>query len=276
MKNISYFLIIGLVILISGCSDAETSTKAASKSIYNPLLIAHRGASAIEPEHTLLSYERAITDQADFIEIDLRQTKDGKLVAIHDKSVERTTNGKGNVQDLTLSQLKKLDAGKGQKILTLEEIIQKFGRSTKYYIETREDDHNRLIMEEQLVEILDKHGLIAGNKVVVQSFSGRSLEKVHSLDKNIPLTRLLRDDEASHLNADVLNKIKTYATAVGVNGKLVNEDMVHKIHRENLQIHVFFDADQEKKLTKKMLQLKVDGLFTNDPAYTRKQKNSSN
>lgn len=275
MKKIIYILIIGLFILISGCSEAEISTKAAQVNNYHPLMIAHRGASAIEPEHTLSSYEHAIKDRADFIEIDLRQTKDGKLVAIHDKDVERTTNGKGKVKNLTLSQLKRLDAGKGQKILTLEEIISKFGQSTKYYIETREDDNGRLVMEKQLVDILNKYHLISGDKAVVQSFSDKSLKKVHSINKDIPLTRLLRDDEVRHLNTDTLKKIKTYASSVGSNGKLVNGAIVRKIHEESLQIHVFFDADSEKKLTEKMLQFKVDGLFTNDPAYTRKQMNSS-
>lgn len=146
MKNITYSLIIGLFILISGCSTAETSTKSAPSDSYHPFMIAHRGASAVEPEHTLLSYERAVKDKADYIEIDLRQTKDGKLVAIHDKDVARTTNGKGKVQDLKLSELKKLNAGKGQKILTIEEIIKKLGKSTNYYIETREDENGQLVM----------------------------------------------------------------------------------------------------------------------------------
>lgn len=275
MKNITYSLIIGLFILISGCSTAETSTKSAPSDSYHPFMIAHRGASAVEPEHTLLSYERAVKDKADYIEIDLRQTKDGKLVAIHDKDVARTTNGKGKVQDLKLSELKKLNAGKGQKILTIEEIIKKLGKSTNYYIETREGENGHLVMEKQLVNILEKYDLISENKAVVESFSEQSLQKIRSINKNIPLTRLLRDDEVSRLTPDSLRKMKTYASAVGPNAKLVNEAIVKMIHKENMQIHVFFDAESENGLTKKMLHLKVDGLFTNHPAYTRKQLDSS-
>ncbi|WP_438825385.1 glycerophosphodiester phosphodiesterase family protein, partial [Bacillus sp. JJ353] len=265
----------GLFILISGCSTAETSTKSAPSDSYHPFMIAHRGASAVEPEHTLLSYERAVKDKADYIEIDLRQTKDGKLVAIHDKDVARTTNGKGKVQDLKLSELKKLNAGKGQKILTIEEIIKKLGKSTNYYIETREGENGHLVMEKQLVNILEKYDLISENKAVVESFSEQSLQKIRSINKNIPLTRLLRDDEVSRLTPDSLRKMKTYASAAGPNAKLVNEAVVNMFHKENMQIHVFFDAENENSLTKKMLQLKVDGLFTNNPAYTHKQLDPS-
>nr|WP_236823997.1 glycerophosphodiester phosphodiesterase family protein [Bacillus subtilis] len=207
-------------------------------------------------------------DKADFIEIDLRQTKDGKLVAIHDKDVGRTTNGKGKVQELTLSQLKKFNAGKGQKILTIEEIIKEFGLSTHYYIETREDNNGNLVMEQELVDILNKYNLIAKHKVILQSFSEKSLKKLHSINKDIPLVRLLGDEEVKNLTSDTLKNIKKYAYAVGPNAKLVDESVVKRVHDANLKIHVFFDAENERKLTKKMLDLKVDGLFTNDPAYT--------
>lgn len=273
--NILKNLIIVFLIFLGGCSTtSHSSVKGSAKtenppiSNYTPLIIAHRGASGLEPEHTLLSYKRAIKDKTDFIEIDLRQTKDGKLVAIHDKDVKRTTNGKGKVQELTLSQLKKFNAGKGQKILTIEEIIKEFGLSTNYYIETREDNNGNLVMEQELVDILNKYNLIAKHKVILQSFSEKSLKKLHSINKDIPLVRLIGDEEVKSLTRDTLKDIKKYAYAVGPNAKLVDESVVKRAHDANLKIHVFFDAENERKLTKKMLGLKVDGLFTNDPAYT--------
>lgn len=280
MKNIIYLIFI-VSIILSGCSTYEGSVvkgsgQSSKTSNYHPLIIAHRGASALEPEHTSLSYKRAIKDKADFIEIDLRQTKDHELVAIHDKDVERTTNGKGNVQDLTLSQLKKFNAGKGQKILTIEEIIKEFGLSTKYYIETREDNNGNLVMEQKLIDILNKYNLLAEHKVVLQSFSEKSLKKIHSINKEIPLVRLLRDGEVEDLNSDKLKYIKSYAYAVGPNAKLVDKSTVEKVHAANLQIHVFFDAENEKNQTMKMTNIRVDGFFSNNPAYTEKLLNSSN
>lgn len=279
MKNTIYLLFIVFIIL-SGCSTysgtAAVKGSPSKTPAYHPLIIAHRGASALEPEHTLLSYKRAIIDKADFIEIDLRQTKDHELVAIHDKDVERTTNGKGKIQDLTLSQLKKFNAGKGQRVLTIEEIIKEFGLSTKYYIETREDNNGNLVMEQKLIEILNKYNLLAEHKVVLQSFSEKSLKKIHSINKEIPLVRLLGDDEVNDLNSDKLKQIKSYAYAVGPNAKLVDKSTVEKVHAANLKIHVFFDAENEKKQTMKMINLRVDGLFSNNPAYTKRLINSSN
>ncbi|WP_406590384.1 glycerophosphodiester phosphodiesterase [Bacillus atrophaeus] len=273
--NILKNLIIVFLIFIGGCSTtSHSSIKGSGKTEnppianYTPLIIAHRGASDLEPEHTVLSYKRAIKDKADFIEIDLRQTKDGELVAIHDKDVERTTNGKGKVQELTLSQLKKFNAGKDQKIMTIEEIIKEFGLSTNYYIETREDNNGNLVMEQKLIDILNKYKLIAKHKVVLQSFSEKSLKKFHSINKDIPLMRLLGDEEVESLTSDTLKNIKKYAYAVGPNAKLVDESVVKKVHAANLKIHVFFDAENERKLTKEMLDFKVDGLFTNNPSYT--------
>lgn len=96
-----------------------------------PLVIAHRGYSRVAPENTLMAYQKAIEVGADMVEMDINLTKDGELVMIHDHFLERTTNGKGLVQDYTLSELKQLDAGfhfqpriEGARIPTLEETIQ--------------------------------------------------------------------------------------------------------------------------------------------------------
>src|ERR1039457_1736716 len=93
-----------------------------------PWIIAHRGASGHAPENTMAAFERAVALGAQFIETDLHLTRDARFVAIHDKTLERTTNGKGAVRDFTLAELRELDAGMwfdrqfmGQRIPTLEE-----------------------------------------------------------------------------------------------------------------------------------------------------------
>lgn len=100
MKKLKYLAVIALLSICGGCSVIHASAG------YHPVLIAHRGSSAIEPEHTALSYARAIKDKADYIEIDLRETKDGRLIAIHDKTVDRTTDGKGMTDDLSWLRLR--------------------------------------------------------------------------------------------------------------------------------------------------------------------------
>lgn len=103
--------------------------------------IAHRGASGYAPEHTLTSYKMGDRMHGDYIEIDLQMTKDGKLIAMHDETVDRTTDGTGKVKDFTLEQIKQLDAGswfnekypqyanpryEGLQVPTLEEIFKTF------------------------------------------------------------------------------------------------------------------------------------------------------
>jgi glycerophosphoryl diester phosphodiesterase len=88
-----------------------------------PLVVGHRGAMGSCPENTLLSFERAAEMGAEWVELDVHQSRDGALVVIHDQLLERTTNGSGRVADHTLAELKSLDAGQGQSIPTLNEVL---------------------------------------------------------------------------------------------------------------------------------------------------------
>jgi glycerophosphoryl diester phosphodiesterase len=90
--------------------------------------IGHRGAMAYEPENTLKSFRRAILDGVDAIELDLRLTRDGALVVMHDAAVDRTTNGKGLVAELTLNEIRALDAGEGERVPTFEEVLETVDR----------------------------------------------------------------------------------------------------------------------------------------------------
>jgi glycerophosphoryl diester phosphodiesterase len=88
------------------------------------LRIGHRGAAGYEPENTLRSIERAISLSVDFVEFDVQRTRDGYLVLLHDKRVDRTTNGSGYLTDLSLAEVGKLDAGKGERIPTFQEVLR--------------------------------------------------------------------------------------------------------------------------------------------------------
>ncbi|MED4799113.1 glycerophosphodiester phosphodiesterase family protein [Bacillus atrophaeus] len=267
MKKITYIIILFIFAVISGCSIPEASGK---NHDYRPMIIAHRGASDLEPEHTLSSYKRAIKDKADYIEIDLQETKDGQLVAIHDDSVDRTTNGTGYIRDLTLDQIKKLNINKGQKIQTIEEIVKTFKLSTKYYIETREDKNDHITMEDQLVKILKKYDLIDHNKVVIESFSEKSLQRIHSLDNNIPITRLIRTQGVRDIDDTALKNISQYASAIGIKAKLANPTLIKKAHDYGLKVDVYFTnsdkSNSEESLIRSSYKIKVDGVFTNNPS----------
>jgi glycerophosphoryl diester phosphodiesterase len=156
----------GLLLAALVASLCITSTAEAAI----PLAVGHRGASGTRPEHTFASYDRAIELGADYIEQDLQLTSDGVLVVMHDTTLNRTARGDaanctGPVDQHTLAQVKTCSAGSwfgaeyaSEKIPTLEEVFQRYGKSVNYYIETKAPD-TADHMEERLLALLDKYGL---------------------------------------------------------------------------------------------------------------------
>lgn len=239
----------------------------------NFLIIAHRGASAYAPEHTLESYRLAQEMGTDYIEIDLQMTKDGHLIAMHDLTVDRTTDGKGYVKDLTLEEIKSLDAGswfsdafKGVKVPTLEEVFEEFGHDANYYIETKNTDVN-IGMEEELIRLLEKYHLTgkvaSSGKVIIQSFDAESLKRIHEMDESIPLVQLISKDEINQYN---LNEVKKYALGVGTHFELVSEEFIQQAKKAELLIHPFTVDDLN--MIKELKDKGVTGVFTNDLAIT--------
>ncbi|PED91935.1 glycerophosphodiester phosphodiesterase [Bacillus toyonensis] len=278
MKKISLITIICFFIVISIFIFRQINehkyTKAINQSnhIKN---IAHRGASAYAPEHTIAAYKLGQQLKGDYIEIDLQMTKDGHLLAMHDETVNRTTNGKGLVKEHTLEEMKQLNVGsffnekypnfakkefENAKVPTLKEIIEMFGHNANYYIETKSPDEYPG-MEEKLLEIIKYYQI--SDKVIIQSFSEESLQKIHSLHANIPLVQLLSYKKAVQLNELEIEKYKTYCIGLGMNYKYIDSADVKKIKKHGLEVHPF-TVDNEKDM-KKLLSWGVDGMFTNYP-----------
>jgi len=198
------------------------------------ILIAHRGASAYAPEHTIEAYRLAIEQGADFVEQDLQVTKDGALVCLHDLTLERTTDVEevfpdrfradvsedqppGSqpakhwyVSDFTLSEIKRLDAGswfnakfKGSRVLTFQEAIDLIRRKAGLYPETKAPevygkrgfDMEKLVIEVLNENYLDNPGADPKTPVIIQSFSPESLRKMRSdLKTKLTLTFLIGAD----------------------------------------------------------------------------------
>ncbi|MFI9032425.1 glycerophosphodiester phosphodiesterase [Staphylococcus pasteuri] len=252
--------------------------------------IAHRGASGYAPEHTFNSYDKSHRELgASYIEIDLQRTKDGHLVAMHDETVDRTTNGHGRVEDYTLDELKKLDAGswfnkqhpnlakseyKNAKVPTLDEILSRYGKNANYYIETKSPDVYPG-MENQLIQSLNKHGMLTNQSlknghVIVQSFSEPSLQKMKQLSPNIPLIRLLDKEELTSQTESDLKRIKSYAIGVGPEYTDLNENNTKHLKDLGFLIHPF-TVNNETDM-QRLNDYGVDGVFTN---YADKYKNIS-
>ncbi|MFP3323344.1 glycerophosphodiester phosphodiesterase [Planococcus sp. SIMBA_160] len=252
------------------------------------LLIAHRGASAIAPEHTLASYQLAVDMDADYIEIDLQMTKDGVLVALHDDTVDRTTDGSGKVAEMDLADIKKLDAGSwfnaenpdrakaeyvGIQVPTLEEIFTAFGVSTNYYIETKQPDKSDG-MEESLLELLNHFELLDESlpegKVIVQSFSSDSLTAIHEMDGDIPLIQLIDNSEQLTPSLEAFEPYREYAVGIGASYRNADEATIGAAREASLWVHLF--VVDELAEGKKLKSLGANGIFTNDIDAVRSLK----
>lgn len=270
-KFIIPLLLLGLLIYIGSVSVIERNI-----SPSNFMIIGHRGAPKYAPEHTIPSYERALELGADFIEIDLQKTKDGVLVAMHDLQVDRTTNGKGKVNSFTLLELKKLDAGswfnkkhpihsnstyENLRIPTLEEIIEHFGNEVNYYIEIKNTTENEG-MEEELISILRKYELINEREfnLIIQSFSSKSLQKIHRLEPDLPLIQLLSINSPAVLTNNELNDIRTYAYGIGLHYDMVTADLIERVHEAKLVVHPY--TVNNRRDIKNLLESGADGAFT--------------
>jgi len=142
------------------------------------LKIGHRGARAYEPENTLRSFRKAIELGVDAVELDVRRTKDGKVVVIHDAKVDKTTNGKGSVSELTLNEIKQLVTEKGEKVPTLEEALDFLDRKVKILMELKETG-----FEKEVLRQIRERGL--ENNVVIVSFLEDALSKVREMDEEV-------------------------------------------------------------------------------------------
>ncbi|MCR4260886.1 MAG: glycerophosphodiester phosphodiesterase [Candidatus Colwellbacteria bacterium] len=148
------------------------------------LKIAHRGASGHKPENTLSAFSKALEMGVDVIELDVRVCGTGELVVMHDATLERTTNGKGIVADTTLEELKKLDAGDGEQVPTLEEAIDLINRKTVLNIEIKGEG-----IAEKLSKILKTY-LDKGyppELFIITSFSRKEFHKFSIMNPGVRL-----------------------------------------------------------------------------------------
>jgi len=274
MKKFVVLFIAGIFLFVGTVTSVNAApAKHKAQKVTN---VAHRGASAYAPEHTIASYKMGDKMKGDYIEIDLQMTKDGQLIALHDETLDRTTNGTGLVKDYTLKEIKQLDAGSwfnerypeyakeeyaGLQVPTLEEVFKKLGKNKKYYIETKSPDVYPG-MEEELLRIINKYK-INKKTLLLQSFSLDSLLKLHSLDPTLKLVQLISYKETATISDEEIDYIKGYAVGIGPNHTYLNEAYVQKVVQKGLDIHPYTVNTKERMKT--LIDWGVTGMFTNHP-----------
>lgn len=231
------------------------------------LIIAHRGTVNKYTENTIEAYEQSIKDGANWIEIDIRMTKDGVLVPMHDVDIDRTTTGTGKVRDLTWKQLSQFETVKNNHrtaIPSLEEVFMKFGKTTKYYLETRSVD-GKLLVEQKLIALLKKHDLLDDERVIISSFETQNLKKIKKIEPSIPLLHLYNIEDFTLKDA-----VESNYDLIGLESNLVTKEVVKKLHEADKKVHVYFNMPLlEKNEQKRVYQFSVDGFITNDVRFTK-------
>ena len=222
-------------------------------------ICAHRGASYYEPENTLRAFRRALEMGADRIEVDVRLTADGHIIALHDETVDRTTNGSGYARDMTLEEIRRLDAGKGEKIPTIREIINLVKDRADLLIDVKD-----LGMEDKLAETILNEGLIEDVVFISSLNIIRRLKEICNEFQICPYYRFVADDP---IDMNAVKRLKAdwvYMRWMKINGRLVS-----LLHRSGVKIFASIPDDVEAgefdAVIDDLYEMKVDEIVTGRP-----------
>ena len=269
------------------------------------LLVAHRGASAYAPEHTLAAYRLAIAQGADYVEQDLAVTKDGILICLHDDTLERTTNieeafpdrcsadpatgqRRWLAVDFTLEEIKRLDAGSwfdpkfaGERIPTWEEAVAAVGTAAGLYPELKTPalyESRGIDMTRLFIESVRRLGLTSRPpaSLIVQSFDDRPLRRLATELPANPRTFLIEARDAKWVTPEGLGEIAHFATGIGPSKLLLDgrPDIVRTAHQAGLTVtpYTFTTRGPETRfgdvgaeMRYYLTDLGVDALFTDNP-----------
>lgn len=216
------------------------------------IVIGHRGCAALEPENTLRAFRRAIALGCDYVETDVRLTRDGHLVLMHDETVNRTTNGQGKVADLTFEQIRSLDAGKGERVPTLVELLEAIAGKVQLLCELKDDPG---------VEVAVRTVQAAGlqKQAVFTCFDLSRIRRVRASNAELRTGAIF-----SNPPPDFAQQAKVAgAEGAGVNYRHQSAEIIAAARREGLIIRAW-NPDTEPEI-QAMIRLGVDGITSNRP-----------
>ena len=255
-------------------------------------VVAHRGASGEHPEHTLTAYERAIADGADALECDVRLTRDGVLVCVHDRRVDRTSDGRGVVSTLELAELAALDFASWKKqgdplleasweepdtdagrVLTLERLVQLVeGTKVELHVETKHPTRYGGLVERALVDLLERYGLArpltrSVSSVTVMSFAPTSLRRVHAMAPAVPTVLLMDRVPVRYRDGSLPSQV--YAAGPSIEVVRAHPSYVARAQAHGHRVHVW-TCDEPADIDL-VVGLGVDAVITNHPRRALRQ-----
>ena len=226
-------------------------------------VIGHRGGRAYAPENTLAAFRHAIQIGSVWLEFDVQMTSDGVLVVMHDDTVDRTTNGHGRVADLTLDQIRSLDAGKGEKVPTFQEVLDLARASGADIFPETKSAHLYPGIEAKMLAALEQANYL--DHTVIQSFEPDSLNKLRQLNPQARLCALYGlwqlSDSRPAGNAE-------YVCPMG-EMVVLNPYMIRQAHDEGRRVMVWFGALQYPFFYRWVEFFGADGIIADDPLAVR-------
>lgn len=270
--KLQYFVSI-IVVAVSLFFDISYMVQAFEKNPFskvemfsNTMVMAHRGSSYDAPENTMLAFDNAISAMADYIELDVHETKDGEIVVLHDASLKRTTGVNKKVWNVTYDDIKDLDAGSyfGDdeefaqcRIPTLREVIEHTKGKIKLNIEIKLSDNEPELVA-KVANLINEYEL--WDDCCVTSMNYEALKQIKKIDSNITTGYVLTIAYGSFYNLD-------YCDAFSINAAYVNKNIVDAIHNRGKQIFVWTVNSESK--AEEMTAMGVDALITDNPVMGR-------
>ncbi|WP_053732133.1 glycerophosphodiester phosphodiesterase family protein [Nocardia sp. NRRL S-836] len=235
-----------------------------------PSVVAHRGASTDRPEHTIAAYELALREGADGLECDIRLSKDGEIVCVHDRTLTRTSNGRGTVSAMTLAELQRHDYGSWHRhgrpaeLLRLDQLLELVkGTNVQLFVETKHPVRYRNEIERKLADALEKHRL--REQIVMMSFSQSAVKVFRELAPDVRTVLLL--DRLGRHRGGALPPFADY-TGPGIHLLRNDPGYVDRARRAGHETYVWtVDSQEDIALCR---DLGVRYLATNAPANTRR------
>ncbi|MFE5259091.1 glycerophosphodiester phosphodiesterase [Streptomyces coelicoflavus] len=271
---------VGVVVaVLSGLALAMASTSARAATD-GPDVIAHRGSSGMAPENTAAAIDLAVRQHADFVEIDVQRTKDGKLVNFHDCTMERTTDiedlypdrPRYRVSDFTWKELSRLDAGTwfhhkyaGERIITLDDVVRHIQHTrTGLLAEISPCGQYGTTIATDLADAL--HGkpryvrkALTHHRLAVQSFQTDDAHTFHTAQPDIPIGIL----DADRPTDTELLELSQWADQINPQHTVTDQTLVDRIHQLGMTTNVW--TVDEPGAIRKMTNLGVDGIITDYP-----------
>lgn len=226
----------------------------------NISVIAHRGAAGRAPENTLASFGRAIKDKCDWIEIDVQESRDGKVVVIHDQDFMKLANVNSKVWDSSLEQIQQIDVGSwfspvfaGEKVPTLAQVLEAAKGKSQVLIELKYYGYDEQL-EQRVADIVEQAGMV--DKVAVMSLSYKGVKKFRALRPGWPIGLLSSKTvgNLAHLDVDFL----------AINMATATPGLIRRIQSSGKQVFVWTVNDPVSMF--RMISFGVDGLITDEPA----------